>query len=162
MPLQNAAGMTCSKSGASLSWCRRGTCSPCEWSVDLAVSQQTSLPLLQGVLSAPMVALILGRDIFLVVGAFAARAKSLGWRWPGAGEFFRLQPASSAAVPSSNAPAGQHPATAEPQGAQQPHRGDVPSALGGSTGAQTEGKAAEAPAAPFVEPLYISKVRQLV
>ncbi|GAB4819862.1 hypothetical protein N2152v2_006908 [Parachlorella kessleri] len=111
-----------------------------------------------GVLSAPMVALILGRDVFLVAGAFAARAKSLGWRWPGAGEFFRLQPASSPPAPSSIAPAEPTQPTAEREGLQQTCSGDAPSASSGSAGAQAEERAGGAPAAPFVEPLYISKV----
>ena len=45
---------------------------------------------LQGTLPLPLVALILGRDVLLIVGSFAVRARALGWRWPGAAEFFRL------------------------------------------------------------------------
>jgi cardiolipin synthase len=45
---------------------------------------------LQGTLPLPLVALILGRDALLIVGSFAVRARALGWRWPGAAEFFRL------------------------------------------------------------------------
>lgn len=61
-----------------------------------------------GVLPGPVVGIIVGRDVLLVTGAFAARAKSLGWRWPGVAEFFRV--------------------------------------------------GSPAPAAPLVQPLYISKV----
>ncbi len=44
----------------------------------------------QGTLPLPLVALILGRDVLLIAGSFAVRARALGWRWPGAKEFFRL------------------------------------------------------------------------
>lgn len=55
---------------------------------------------MHGAMPSPVVAVILGRDAVLVAGAFGARAHALGWRWPGAAEFFRLQPAEAA-------PAGQ-------------------------------------------------------
>jgi cardiolipin synthase len=45
-----------------------------------------------GALPAPLVALVLGRDAALVAGATALRARALGWRWPGAAEFFRIAP----------------------------------------------------------------------
>ncbi len=45
-----------------------------------------------GALPAPLVALVLGRDAALVAGATALRARALGWRWPGAAEFFRIVP----------------------------------------------------------------------
>ncbi len=105
---------------------------------------QTSCPtplLIQGVLPGPVVGIIVGRDALLVTGAFAARAKSLGWRWPGAAEFFRV---GSAAAPSG---------LAAPMPAGGPG--------GGSDGAGSDGGAGGsslAPAAPLVQPLYISKV----
>lgn len=85
-----------------------------------------------------MVAIILGRDAFLVVGAFAARARALGWRWPGASEFFRVAP-----PPLPGSGGGGSGGTAGT--AQQP----VASSSGDGGGVQ---------AAPFVQPLYISKV----
>ncbi len=48
-----------------------------------------------GALSAPLVAVVLGRDVVLLGGAFAIRAHRLGWRWPGAREFFRIAPVQS-------------------------------------------------------------------
>lgn len=46
--------------------------------------------MLQGSLPWPLVALIIGRDVVLLSGAFVNRFKTVGWRWPGAAEFFRL------------------------------------------------------------------------
>jgi len=40
-------------------------------------------------LYTPLAALVIGRDVFLVTGAFALRLRSLGWKWPGWEEFFR-------------------------------------------------------------------------
>lgn len=89
-----------------------------------------------------MVGLILGRDVLIIAGVFAARAQMLGWRWPGAGEFFRLSGGSGSGSSSSGGAAA----------------GDEPPAAAAGKGA---GAPDEAPAAPFVEPLYISKVRAL-
>lgn len=47
---------------------------------------------MQGALSPPLVAVIVSRDVILVVGGFVHRARMLRWRWPGLAEFFRLQP----------------------------------------------------------------------
>lgn len=44
-------------------------------------------------------ALIIGRDAALVAGGFVHRFHKVGWRWPGAAEFFRL----SASSPSADA-----------------------------------------------------------
>lgn len=105
-------------------------------------------------LPAPVVGVIVGRDVLLVSGGFVARAKSLGWRWPGWSEFFRLQPPSEgAAAGDGNGPAaagGEAPAGAAGQGG---------SGAGGSS-ATSGGPAARgpAPAAPLVRPLLISKV----
>ena len=44
---------------------------------------------MQGSLYTPLAALVIGRDVFLVTGAFALRFRSLGWKWPGWQEFFR-------------------------------------------------------------------------
>ena len=52
----------------------------------------------QGLLPAPLVALILGRDALLVAGCFAARSQALSWQWPGMAEFFRLGPPDHAQV----------------------------------------------------------------
>lgn len=85
-------------------------------------------------LPGPVVGIIVGRDVLLVTGAFAARAKSLGWRWPGVAEFFRV---------GSGAAAGG--------------LGALPGA-GGEGGGSGQGGGSPAPAAPLVQPLYISKV----
>lgn len=98
-----------------------------------------------------MVALILGRDVFLVAGAFAARAKMLGWRWPGAGEFFRLQSGSAGGGSGEGSRAGAAPSPGAQQEPAEQQQQQQPAATGGAAGG-------EAPAAPFVEPLYISKV----
>lgn len=86
------------------------------------------------VLPGPVVGIIVGRDVLLVTGAFAARARSLGWRWPGTAEFFRL----------GSAAAGSGP-------------GGLPAA-GGDAGSSGGDGGGPAPAAPLVQPLYISKV----
>lgn len=44
-----------------------------------------------GALPLPLVGIIVGRDAVLVAGSFWARASSLGWRWPGVSEFFRIK-----------------------------------------------------------------------
>lgn len=43
-----------------------------------------------GALSPALVALVLSRDAMLVGGAFVLRAHSLGWKWPGFLQFFRV------------------------------------------------------------------------
>ena len=43
----------------------------------------------------PLAAVVLGRDVVLLAGAFAIRAHTLGWKWPGAAEFFRIAPQTS-------------------------------------------------------------------
>lgn len=62
---------------------------------------------LQGTLPPAVVALILGRDAFLLGGGVAARMHFLGWRWPGMAEWCRVQPppAAAAAAPASAAAA---------------------------------------------------------
>lgn len=105
--------------------------------------------------------LILGRDAFLVAGAFAARAQMLGWRWPGVGEFFRLGPPPGSSDSSSSGSSNTDSA-AMPQGSS----GGAPPVATRSEGRQQQQQQqaeasiapGQAPAAPFVEPLYISKV----
>jgi len=43
-----------------------------------------------GLLPPYLFGVIIGRDAFLVGGAFLARGKALGWTWPGAHEFFNI------------------------------------------------------------------------
>ncbi|KAL4853004.1 Cardiolipin synthase (CMP-forming) [Chlorella vulgaris] len=93
-----------------------------------------------GVLPAPVVALVVGRDVVLVSFVCAARVKSLGPSWPGWAEFFRVQPAAAPAAPASDP---RHPSSAPGGGAA--------AAVGGGGGTP-------APAAPLVKPLYVSKV----
>ena len=52
----------------------------------------THLLLAQGPLPGYLAAVILGRDAFLVVASFAARARSLDWRRVSIAEFFRIVP----------------------------------------------------------------------
>lgn len=102
---------------------------------------------MQGALPAPLVAVILGRDVFLVAGAFVVRAQMLRWRWPGATEFFRIMPAAAP------------PAAAAPDMDQPDARGTA--ALQGRTPSEPPVVAVTAnavPAAPVVQPLFISKV----
>ena len=99
---------------------------------------------------APLAALFLGRDVILVTGAFVHRASIVGWRWPGFAQFFRLptdtqdsnemQPQDQESMRSSHAA----PGSALPQ-----HGSGQPSAEA-------------VPPAPFVEPLYISKVNTVL
>jgi cardiolipin synthase len=46
---------------------------------------------LKGLLPAWLAALVIGRDAALVGGMFLLRARQLGWRWPGAAEFFKAE-----------------------------------------------------------------------
>jgi len=50
----------------------------------------------QGLVPAWLLALVLGRDAALVGGAFAARARAVGWRWRGFTDFFRMMPGEGA------------------------------------------------------------------
>lgn len=139
----------------------------------------------QGSLPAPLVALIIGRDVVLLSGAFIHRFRAVGWRWPGFTEFFRV--ASPASVPSSptdaaasEAAALRHPATSsvslhksstEVQGTQATRHArmdgrtavaePVDSLQTGQQEPQNEPASANKgsiPPAAFVQPLYISKV----
>jgi len=63
----------------------------------------------QGSLYTPLVALVIGRDVFLVTGTFALRMRSLGWKWPGWQEFFRTTGFSGEPSPAiSRHPLVQH------------------------------------------------------
>ncbi|DBA78311.1 TPA: hypothetical protein ACH3X2_008256 [Trebouxia sp. C0005] len=62
-------------------------------SVVAALGYQGSLPLW-------LVSVIIGRDVVLLSGAFIHRFRTVGWRWPGAAEFFRLSSSSPSAQPS--------------------------------------------------------------
>ena len=81
----------------------------------------------------PLVGIVLGRDIALFAGAFAIRAHSLKWKWPGAREFFRIVPVSE---------------TKEESGTGKSENGLTRTIEEGSV----------APVAPPVQPLFISKV----
>lgn len=63
-------------------------------SVVAALGYQGSLPLW-------LVSVIIGRDVILLSGAFVHRFKTVGWRWPGAAEFFRVSSSSSSAQSST-------------------------------------------------------------
>lgn len=136
---------------------------------------------MQGSLPGPLVALIIGRDVVLLSGAFVHRFRSVGWRWPGFSEFFRVSPATSSSPPAGTQPATpdqpassagrEHPGNTSAEDTQDArHASKVPdTAPVNSAGAlqrglnesQTE-QAAEGkgsiPPAVFVQPLYISKV----
>lgn len=62
-------------------------------SVVAALGYQGSLPLW-------LVSVIIGRDVVLLSGAFVHRFRMVGWRWPGAAEFFRVASSSSSAQAS--------------------------------------------------------------
>lgn len=49
---------------------------------------------MQGALPGPLVGVVVGRDVALLLGAFAMRAHALHWKWPGAKQFFRIAPSS--------------------------------------------------------------------
>ncbi|KAJ7534682.1 hypothetical protein O6H91_13G105300 [Diphasiastrum complanatum] len=51
-----------------------------------------------GLLHPALVALVLARDGALLVGAFLHRAHSLGWKWMGWGEFFRISSDGAAKI----------------------------------------------------------------
>jgi len=55
----------------------------------------------QGSLPLWLVSVIIGRDVVLLSGAFVHRFKMVGWRWPGAAEFFRVASSSPSAQPST-------------------------------------------------------------
>ena len=139
----------------------------------------------QGSLPAPLVALIIGRDVVLLSGAFVHRFKAVGWRWPGLAEFFRL--ASPSLPPSSPADAAavehailRQPATASGsahhsstnlQGTQDAGhlRMDSNTAVAQPVGPVQPGQQESQensvplqhdsiPPAVFMQPLYISKV----
>jgi len=55
----------------------------------------------QGSLPLWLVSVIIGRDVVLLSGAFVHRFKTVGWRWPGAVEFFRVASSSPSAQPST-------------------------------------------------------------
>jgi len=48
----------------------------------------------QGSLPLWLVSVIIGRDVVLLSGAFVHRFRMVGWRWPGAAEFFRVASSS--------------------------------------------------------------------
>ncbi|KAL3141820.1 hypothetical protein ABBQ32_004493 [Trebouxia sp. C0010 RCD-2024] len=135
----------------------------------------------QGSLPGALVALIIGRDVVLLSGAFVHRFRAVGWRWPGFAEFFRVSSATS-----SSSPGGIQPATPDQPASSTgfDHRGstsakDTQDARHVSmvtdaatvnpagviqqglnepqTGQAAEGKGSIPPAV-FVQPLYISKV----
>lgn len=56
---------------------------------------------MQGSLPLWLVSVIIGRDVVLLSGAFVHRFKMVGWRWPGAAEFFRVSSSSPSAQPST-------------------------------------------------------------
>lgn len=90
-----------------------------------------------------MVAVIVGRDVFLVGAIFAHRAHTLGWRWPGYREFFRVSPAgTSPPSPDRPAPVGDAPGPGE---------------------SAESGEAAKVvQPAPFVQPIFISKLNTVL
>lgn len=135
----------------------------------------------QGSLPAPLVALIIGRDVVLLSGAFVHRFRAVGWQWPGFAEFFRVASPSSLTddAPVSEDAALRHPAisssslqnsSTEVQGTQATGhaRMDGSTAVAEPVGSlqtgqqepQNEPASANTgiPPAAFVQPLYISKV----
>ena len=103
-----------------------------------------------------VVGIIVGRDVVLVTGAFVVRARSLGWRWPGAAEFFRVAPGGGGGTPEAK-PGGESAAGGAVGGAAGlPARGAA-TAEAAADGGGGAGAGGAAPA-PLVKPLLISKV----
>ncbi|PRW57647.1 cardiolipin mitochondrial [Chlorella sorokiniana] len=114
-----------------------------------------------GAMPPAVVGVIVGRDVILVAGAFVARAKSLGWRWPGLSEFFRVGPPPAAAATADAAgAAGAAGAAAGSATAEQQTTADAAVAAPGGGGGRPAAPSGSthAHAAPLVKPLYISKV----
>ena len=105
----------------------------------------------QGTLPLPLVALILGRDVLLVAGSFAVRARALGWRWPGAKEFFRLGGTGQAQVRFTC-----------PNACQATSLSTYPHSCSSDSCGMWQGGHAGTEAAGAVAPLYISKVNTAV
>lgn len=104
-----------------------------------------------GALPAPLVGVIIGRDAFLVLGAFAVRARSLGWAWPGVREFFRVAPAGGDGGLNTHGGVVGQPARREglsqyEDGPMKPEKTNLIS------------NCRPAPVAPVLRPLLISKV----
>lgn len=141
---------------------------------------------MQGSLPAPLVALIIGRDVVLLSGAFVHRFRAVGWRWPGLAEFFRLgspslppsSPTDAAAATEAatlrspaTASASAHHSSSSVQGTQDVRQSSMDSntaaaePVGSVQPGQKESQSRQAPVdegsippAVFVQPLYISKV----
>ncbi|KAL4433869.1 hypothetical protein ABPG75_000310 [Micractinium tetrahymenae] len=112
-----------------------------------------------GVLPGPVVGIIVGRDVLLVTGAFAARAKSLGWRWPGAAEFFRVGSSGAGGALGALPAAGDESSSSSSSGSSSGREAGGEGHAGSSGGrGGGSGGSSPAPAAPLVQPLYISKV----
>ena len=123
----------------------------------------------------------------LLTGAFAHRLRTVGWRWPGAAEFFRLSAPSSSAsnIDASTAASRDRPVGSASSGHPKPHisvaRQTTKNASVDNNGPSSKslnslqqkldsttqqptseqgqaGVAGKAPPAAFVQPLYISKV----
>lgn len=133
----------------------------------------------QGSLPGPLVALIIGRDVVLLSGAFALRFRALGWKWPGLAEFFRVASSPSSPAATQTATPQQPPSTAdsaqpgstdmvEIQDARHASKesntvavnpeGALPQGSNESQVEQAAMSKSSIPPAVFVQPLYISKV----
>lgn len=95
----------------------------------------------------PLAVLVIGRDVFLVAGAFFLRFRSCNYTWPGWQEFFRTTETGSAAAEGSSD--------------EQPHSGctttDKASPIQETKSGRTS-RSSSPKAAPYVQPLYISKM----
>ena len=70
---------------------------------------------LQGSLPWWLVSLIIGRDVVLLSGAVVHRLRTVGWRWPGAVEFFRFTPPPHTAQACTATDTHIHTASPVPQ-----------------------------------------------
>ena len=140
---------------------------------------------MQGSLPAPLVALIIGRDVVLLSGAFVHRFQAVGWRWPGLAEFFRVaspslppsSPADAAAIEDgtlrqpATASGSAHHSSTNVQGTKDAGQSSMDSntAAAEPVGSVQPGQQElqkksvpleqdSIPPAVFVQPLYISKV----
>ena len=96
----------------------------------------------KGALPPLLVGVVIARDVVLLGGAFAIRAQTLHWKWPGLQEFFRIAPIA----PPTSTKTGTPDASAT--------KINITEEI--QTGEEVE--VLVAPVAPVVKPIFISKV----
>ncbi|GLI71026.1 hypothetical protein VaNZ11_016143 [Volvox africanus] len=104
--------------------------------------------LLNGAMPTWLAAIVVGRDLLLITGAFAFRLRGFGWRWPGREAFFRTADIASTSI---LLPAVKAAATPSSQPEATPPRSQV----------MGKGDPAQAGVA-FMRPLLISKANTVL